>query len=46
MRVLFTTQPIPSHLHPLVPLARALADAGHDVAFATARSFLPSQMQR
>jgi MGT family glycosyltransferase len=40
MRVLFTTQPIPSHLHPLVPLARALADAGHEVTFACAPSFL------
>ncbi|MGN6697549.1 MAG: glycosyltransferase [Thermomicrobiales bacterium] len=42
MRVLFTTQPVPSHLYPLVPLASALASAGHDVAFATAPSFSPS----
>ena len=42
MRVLFTTQPVPSHLHPLVPLARALVDVGHAVAFATASSFHPS----
>lgn len=42
MRVLFTTQPVPSHLHPLVPLARALEDVGHEVAFATAPAFHPS----
>ncbi len=42
MRVLFTTQPVPSHLHPLVPLARALVDVGHEVAFATAPAFHPS----
>jgi UDP:flavonoid glycosyltransferase YjiC (YdhE family) len=34
MRVLFTTQPESGHWHPLVPLARALVAAGHDVAFA------------
>jgi UDP:flavonoid glycosyltransferase YjiC (YdhE family) len=27
------------HWHPLVPYARALADAGHEVAFATAREY-------
>lgn len=27
------------HFHPLVPLARAFGDAGHDVAFATSASF-------
>jgi UDP:flavonoid glycosyltransferase YjiC (YdhE family) len=35
MKVLFTTQPLSGHWHPLVPFASALADAGHDVAFAT-----------
>ena len=39
MRVLFTTLPGYGGLHPLVPLARALRAAGHDVAFACARSF-------
>jgi UDP:flavonoid glycosyltransferase YjiC (YdhE family) len=34
MRVLFTTQPESGHWHPLIPLARALVAAGHDVAFA------------
>jgi UDP:flavonoid glycosyltransferase YjiC (YdhE family) len=42
MRVLFTSQPLPGHFQPLVPLARAAADAGHEVAFACARSFVPS----
>ena len=35
MRVLITTHPEVGHWHPLVPLARALAAADHDVAFAT-----------
>ncbi len=35
MRVLFTTQPESGHWHPLIPLARALGAAGHEVAFAT-----------
>ena len=39
MRVLFTTIPGFGHFQPLVPLARALRDAGHDVAVATAPSF-------
>ena len=39
MKVLFTTQPLSGHWHPLVPFARALEDAGHEVAFATAPAF-------
>jgi UDP:flavonoid glycosyltransferase YjiC (YdhE family) len=35
MKVLFTTHPGSGHWHPLVPLARALETAGHEVAFAT-----------
>lgn len=35
MRILFTTHPVIGHFHPLVPLAQALVDAGHQVAFAT-----------
>ena len=35
LRVLFTTQPESGHWHPLMPLARALDGAGHEVAFAT-----------
>jgi UDP:flavonoid glycosyltransferase YjiC (YdhE family) len=36
MRVLFTAIPGSGHYHPLVPVARALQQAGHEVAFATA----------
>src|SRR5947208_15637775 len=39
MRALFTVQPSVGHLHPLVPVANALADAGHDVAVSSAASF-------
>ena len=36
MRVLFSCTATEGHVAPLVPLARAFADQGHDVAFATA----------
>jgi UDP:flavonoid glycosyltransferase YjiC (YdhE family) len=39
VRALFTVHPAAGHLHPLVPVARALADAGHEVAVASAPSF-------
>ncbi len=39
MRILFTTQPGAGHFNPLVPFARALAAAGHEVAVACAPSF-------
>ena len=39
MRVLFTVQPSTGHLHPLVPVAGALKDAGHDVAVCSSASF-------
>lgn len=42
MRILCTTHPGAGHLHPLVPLARALAARGHEVAVATAASFAPT----
>lgn len=35
MRVLVTTAPLIGHVFPLVPLARALRDAGHEVLVAT-----------
>lgn len=41
MRVLFTTQPGFGMVGPLLPFARALTDAGHEVAFACAASFRP-----
>jgi hypothetical protein len=40
MRVLFTTLPFSGHFHPLVPVARAVCEAGHDVAFACPASFV------
>ena len=39
MRVLFGTTPLEGHFRPLVPLARALEARGHEVAFATHRSW-------
>ncbi len=39
MRFLLTTQPAYGHFHPLVPVARVLEEAGHDVVFACARPF-------
>lgn len=45
MRVLFTIHAGVGHLHPMVPLARALEAAGHVVAFACAESFCP-QVER
>jgi UDP:flavonoid glycosyltransferase YjiC (YdhE family) len=41
MRALFTVQPAAGHLHPLVPVTRALSDAGHVVAVASGASFRP-----
>jgi N-glycosyltransferase len=45
VRALFTTQPGHGHFHPLVPLvplARALAGAGHEVGVACAPAFGPT----
>lgn len=39
MRVLFTTLPLSGHFYPLIPIARAVADAGHEVGFASRASF-------
>ncbi|HET9442427.1 MAG TPA: glycosyltransferase [Acidimicrobiales bacterium] len=39
MRVLFSCVPGYGHLHPMVPVARALQGAGHAVAFATETRF-------
>lgn len=41
MKILFGATPVPGHLLPLLPLADAAADAGHDVAFLTAASMAP-----
>ncbi|MDQ3044262.1 MAG: hypothetical protein M3R06_03790 [Chloroflexota bacterium] len=42
MRVLFTTQPLTGSFRPLVPLARALVAAGHEVVFACSLSYCPT----
>ena len=39
MKFLFTVQPLIGHFHAMVPLALALKDHGHEVAFATGHSF-------
>ena len=41
MKALFTVQPTFGHFHAMVPLAQALTEHGHWVAFATGRSFGP-----
>ena len=41
MRVLFTSQPGTGMFNPLIPFARALLDAGHDVTVACSASFCP-----
>lgn len=43
LRFLFTTTPGYGHWHPLIPLARALDQAGHTVAFA-GRAFLEPRL--
>ncbi len=42
MRVLFTCLPQSGHFNPLVPTARALRDAGHEVVFACPTGFAPT----
>lgn len=42
MKVLFVVTPAHGHFNPVVPLARALAAARHDVRVATSRSFCGS----
>jgi MGT family glycosyltransferase len=39
MRALFTVQPSVGHLHPLIPVANALKEAGHEVAVCSSASF-------
>ena len=41
MRALFTVHPSTGHLHPLVPVVRALSDAGHEVVICSAPAFRP-----
>lgn len=42
MRALLTCQPVLGHFLPLTPIARALAEAGHDVAFGAPAAFRPT----
>ncbi|GLY68472.1 glycosyltransferase [Amycolatopsis taiwanensis] len=42
MRVVFSSLPAYGHAYPLIPLALASRDAGHDVLFATGESFHPN----
>lgn len=41
MKALFTAQPGHGHLEPLLPAARALVEAGHDVRIGTSASAVP-----
>src|SRR5687768_4831848 len=41
MRILFSSTPGEGHVRPLLPLARALAGRGHEIAFATVASWAP-----
>jgi N-glycosyltransferase len=41
MKILFTLQPTTGHFHSMVPLAMALQEQGHEIAFATGASFGP-----
>jgi UDP:flavonoid glycosyltransferase YjiC (YdhE family) len=41
MRFLFTMNPAFGHFHSMVPLAQSLKEHGHEVAFATGKSFGP-----
>ena len=41
MRVLFCCRPTYGHFYPLVPLAQACGEAGHDVVFATGSELAP-----
>jgi UDP:flavonoid glycosyltransferase YjiC (YdhE family) len=42
VRILFSSVTGHGHIYPLLPLAVAARDAGHDVAFATGESFQPT----
>jgi UDP:flavonoid glycosyltransferase YjiC (YdhE family) len=41
VKILFSSRPAYGHVYPLLPLAFAARDAGHDVSFATIGRFLP-----
>ena len=41
MRILFSSRPAYGHVYPLMPLARAMREAGHEVHVATTGDFVP-----
>ncbi len=41
LKILFSSRPAYGHLYPLMPLAEAARDAGHEVSFATGPEFVP-----
>lgn len=41
MRLLFSSRPAYGHLYPIMPLAYAAREAGHEVIFSTGRPFVP-----
>jgi len=41
VRMLFTAQPAAGHVNPMLPIARASRDAGHDVRFAAPADAIP-----
>ena len=46
MRILFVSGALFGHINPLLPLALAARDAGHEVSFATGPEFVPSLERR
>ncbi|RZQ60928.1 glycosyltransferase [Amycolatopsis suaedae] len=42
MRILFSSLPVHGHTYPLIPLALAAREAGHEVVYATGEEMLPS----
>ncbi len=46
MRILFTTNPLPTHFRPMLPLIRAAAAAGHEVVVATGPDLAPEIQRR
>jgi UDP:flavonoid glycosyltransferase YjiC (YdhE family) len=46
MRVLFTTSASTGHFHPLLPLARVLEEAAHNVGFATGKEVCQLAVER
>ncbi|MCA1839576.1 MAG: glycosyltransferase [Actinomycetota bacterium] len=41
MRVIAVTAPAYGHFHPMLPIAQALTESGHEVIFVTSADFAP-----